>query len=162
MTIGNKKGSRKTLSTAIGGAGLFLALALAGAGFQGCTTEEKATGPAGTDTPAAATLAEDEMGADLNADGSPVNPELSDVSISQPALAKAAPSCVTLLPSRTVRGYRYAKVKNECPYSVRIRFIWRFNLDGECVHLDPKWGGVGAIYEENRSWPSSFTEVRSC
>lgn len=48
MAIRNDAGFRNSLATAIRGRVLFLAMALAGAGFQGCSTEDKEAGPVGT------------------------------------------------------------------------------------------------------------------
>jgi hypothetical protein len=141
---------------AIGGKGLFLALAIAGAGFQGCTTEDKPTGPAGKEASPATSIREDDKGADLNADGSLVHPDQSIATDSKGALAKVAPNCVDFWTQKN-SWERYAYVQNLCTTSVRIRFIWRFGADGACVQV-ARYG----VYSEASTWPSYITEVRSC
>ncbi len=142
-------------AAAIGGRGLVLALALAGAVFQGCTTEDKPSGPAATDIPPAATIAENERGEDLNPDGSLVNPHPSDASNPKSGLAKLAPDCVDV---QTKGGWtRSAQAWNHCNSKVRIRFIWAFGGDGSCNQLS-----VGGSYKESRQWPTYFAEIQGC
>jgi hypothetical protein len=156
MTIHDKIGFKNTFATAIGGKGLILALALAGAGLQGCTTEDKATGPAGKDTPASAAIAEDDKGADLNADGSLVNPDNAASADSRAGLGKIAPSCVDLV-TWSQGGARWAQAHNECGHNIRVRFIWRWNIDSDCMTMRPN-----LPYTDGRQWPSYLSELRSC
>lgn len=155
MTIRNNDGFKNALTTAVRGKGIFLALALAAAAFQGCTTEDKPMGPA-TDAPAAAAIAEDATGADLKPDGSLVNPGETAIAAPKGAgLGKLAPDCIDM---QTYPGWnRRAKVWNACGRNVRLRFIWRWAPDGQCheVYRDE-------TYEESREWPAFLTELRSC
>ncbi len=159
MTIHDKAGLKNAFATAQMRKGLILALALAAAGFQGCTTEDKATGPAtvpaGKDTPAVS-IAEDDKGADLNADGSLKNPDLPAGADSKAGLGKVAPSCVDLM-TWSAHAARYAQAHNGCGHNVRVRFIWRWNIDSECMTMLPN-----QPYTDGRSWPSYLSELRSC
>ncbi len=49
-----------------------------------------------------------------------------------------APSCV-YVSQWDSGGYSYARATNYCSYTVRVRMIWRWALDGSCVSLYPSY-----------------------
>jgi hypothetical protein len=76
--------------------------------------------------------------------------------------AASAPSCVHLRQWdewRGWRGYRsWAQATNNCGYTVRLRMIWAWALDGSCTSLAPGWW--------RREWRTGglpyVSELRSC
>jgi hypothetical protein len=162
MTINNGTGFARTFAGAIGGKGLLLALALAGAGLQGCDSESApaAPAPAAENRPPVDLTREDRTGADLNADYAPqANPATAEAPASPSALAKTAPGCVEF-ETFTSGMWTYAEVINTCKTDQRLRFIWAWAVDGKCVTVPA--GNPPGIHYENRGRQAYVTEIRSC
>jgi hypothetical protein len=130
---------------AIGGKGLFMALALAGAGIQGCNTGDAAPSAPAASSPSAAAPAEGKTDAGAVPGG---------------AVAARSGSYEYVCIGTTTWSnwfYQYAEARNSCSTPKRVRMIWSLAYDGQCVTL-PAHGS----HTEKRSKPSWWYDTVDC
>lgn len=76
--------------------------------------------------------------------------------LTAPPEAVGAPGCAHLTQWKS-GAFTYAKVTNNCGYTIRVRPIWRFAHDGRCYSISPGW---------SRSWRdyryAYVTHLQSC